>query len=90
MTANRAIEFSTKRNGTVIFNTVFAKPKKMLDCDTTEGKFMISSHPVQAYQCTWSKQQWSAEDRGKSYAIFSLGGSHFPGPQYLNKNVKFL
>ena len=90
LTSARAIQFSTKRSGSVAYNTVFAKPQKMYDCDTNEGKLMISSQPVQAYQCTWSNQQWSAEDRGKSYAIFSLNGSHFPGSQYLNKKVKFL
>ena len=89
LTKDEAIKLSTKRNGSFDLNTVFEKPVEMLNCETSEGKLMISRYPVQAFQCSRINGQWFAKDEGKMFAIFTMDGTHFPGPEYLHKNVKF-
>ena len=93
-TENDAINISTQRDGPSPYNTVFARPHEMLECETDDLYYrtlIISKDKVQAYQCTRvNPGQWSVENLGMVHAYFAIDGSHFPGKQYLYKNIKFL
>ena len=93
-TENDAINISTQRDGPSPYNTVFACPNELRECETDDlcyPTLIISKDKVQAYQCTRvNPGQWSAESLGMVHALFAIDGSHFPGKQYLYKNIKFL
>ena len=92
-TEDDAINTSALRDESITLNTVFAQPFEMLECETDDPvnpTLIISEDKVQAYQCTKILTgQWLSENVGMVHAIFSSDGNHFPGEQYLHKNVIF-
>ena len=87
----KALEISERRTGQVWENTVFGNPHEFWACETNmenKGNLIISRDPVKTYQCTCSKDQWTAVNMGKFHAVFEMNG-HFPGLPYLFEKIIF-